>query len=72
MKFQVENLMERNNGDLGVDGRILKFILKKQDFRMFTGFIWLMISPRGGLFEHGNESSGSIKCGCVLSHMRRM
>jgi hypothetical protein len=26
-----------------------------------TGFGWLRIGSNGGLFEHGNEPSGSIK-----------
>jgi hypothetical protein len=38
--------------DVGVDGRtILKFILKKknQDWRMWTGLIWLRIGINGRL-----------------------
>jgi hypothetical protein len=29
--------------DLGLDGRILKWILKKWDVRVYTRFIWLRI-----------------------------
>jgi hypothetical protein len=36
-------------GDLDVDGRILNWILKKQNMRMWTGFIWLRIRTSGVL-----------------------
>jgi hypothetical protein len=33
-----------------------------------TGFSWLRIGSNGGLFEHGNEPSGSVKkVGCCLT-----
>jgi len=35
--------------DLGIDGRILKYILKKEDWRAWTSFIWLRIGLRVGL-----------------------
>jgi hypothetical protein len=39
-----------NSEDLGVDGKIiLKWILRKQDAGVWTGFIWLRIGTRGGL-----------------------
>jgi hypothetical protein len=28
---------------------------------MWTGFIWLRIGTSGGCYEHGDETSGSIK-----------
>jgi hypothetical protein len=31
--------------DVGVDGRILKLMLKKHDLRMWTGLNWLKIGP---------------------------
>jgi hypothetical protein len=41
---------KRPLGGLGTDGRIiLKWILKKQDRRMWTGLIWLRIGTSGML-----------------------
>jgi hypothetical protein len=34
--------------------------------RVWTGLIWLRIETGGGIFESGNELSGSIKCGEFL------
>jgi len=34
---------------------ILKWILKKQDGKMWTGFICFRIGTGGRLFEHSNE-----------------
>jgi hypothetical protein len=34
---------------LGVDGRILKQVLKKLDGRAWIGFIWFKIGTSGGL-----------------------
>ena len=45
--------------DLGVDGKILKWIFKKWDVGGWTVLIWMRI----GTGECGNELSGSIKCG---------
>jgi hypothetical protein len=39
----------------------LEKILKKQDVRMWTGFIWLRIGSTGGLLQHVNKPFGSIK-----------
>jgi hypothetical protein len=33
---------------------------------IWTTLIWLRIGASGGLCEHGNETSGSIKCWEVL------
>jgi hypothetical protein len=39
-----------------MDGRIiLKWILKKYDEKVWTGFIWLWTGTSGGLCEHSNE-----------------
>jgi hypothetical protein len=47
--------------DLGLDERIiLKWILKKYDGIVWTGFIWLGIGQVVAWCEHGNKPSGSI------------
>jgi hypothetical protein len=56
----LENLKERI---LAVDGRkTLKWILKKQDVRVWAGFSWLRIGYIGG-----NETSGYINAGNFLT-----
>jgi hypothetical protein len=44
------NLGERDHwGDPGVDGRIiLRWIFRKWDVRLWTGFCWLRIGTGGG------------------------
>jgi hypothetical protein len=43
-------MMERDNlENLGVDGAVLKRILKKPDARIWTEFVWLEIGTSGGL-----------------------
>jgi hypothetical protein len=44
-----------------MDGRILKWILKKYNDMGRGGFIWLRIRKSDGLFEHSDEPLGSIK-----------
>jgi hypothetical protein len=41
----------RHFGDLVADGIILKWILQKQDIKVWTGFIWLRIGTCGGLLQ---------------------
>ena len=40
-----KNLLE----DLDIDGRLLKWALKKLDGRAWTGLIWLWVEERGEL-----------------------
>jgi hypothetical protein len=47
--------------DLGIDGRMLKWILGKQGLGVWIGFIWLGKGPVVGSCEYGNQCSGSIK-----------
>jgi hypothetical protein len=54
----LENLKGRDHlEDIGVDGRILEWLLVKIGWKGVTGFIWL----KWRTCEHGNEPSGSIK-----------
>jgi hypothetical protein len=49
---------------LGVDGRIiLKWILRKEDRRVWSGLFCSGYKPLAGCCEHGTEPSGSIKMG---------
>jgi hypothetical protein len=48
-KFWLECLRRRDHSEvLDADGRILKWILKKQGVGVWNGFIWLRISTGGG------------------------
>jgi hypothetical protein len=48
-------------GDLGSDRRIiLKWILQKEDVRVWTKFIWLL-GPSGGFLKCGNEQFDYMK-----------
>jgi len=61
------NLRERDHwGDPDVDGRIiLRWIFGKWE-GVETGWSWLRIGTDAGTCEHGDELSGSIKCGKFL------
>jgi hypothetical protein len=50
-KVQTENLNGTDRfGDLGVDSTtILKWFLKRQGVKMWTGFMWLKKGTSGGL-----------------------
>jgi hypothetical protein len=48
--FWFENLNGKDYlEDLGVDGKILEWILGKRGGRVWSGFIWLWIGTSGGL-----------------------
>jgi len=48
--FRWENLRERDHlEDPGVDFRILRWIFRKWDVKVWTGSIWLRIGTDGGL-----------------------
>jgi hypothetical protein len=55
--------------DLGIGGRItLKWNLGRQGSKERTAFSWVRIGSSGGLCEHSNEPSFSIKeTGCCLT-----
>ena len=56
----VENHLE----DPGVDGRIIvKWIFKKKNEGVRTGYIWLSMEQVAGLYECSNKPLDSIKCG---------
>jgi hypothetical protein len=62
-KFWLESLKVRDHSeDLGVGGTIiLKTILVKSGFGVWTGFIWFRMGLMVGSCEYGNEPSGSIE-----------
>ena len=52
-------------------GDNIKMDLKEVGYGVWTGSIWLRIGTGGRLYEHGNEPSGSIKCGEFLDWVRK-
>jgi hypothetical protein len=59
-KFWSRNVKGRDHSeDLGVDERILEWIVMEYVRKVWTGFIWLRIRT-SGCCEHGNELSGSV------------
>jgi hypothetical protein len=63
LKFVRKSERSRPRGDRGIDERIiLRRILRKQDVKVWAGFIWLKTTSVG-FCKHGNESSGSLKDG---------
>jgi hypothetical protein len=49
--------------ETGVDARrILYWILKKQDGRVWTGLNWLRVGTKRQALVNSHETSGSIKC----------
>jgi hypothetical protein len=53
--------------DLGIDGVMLKWILKDTGGRERTAFITLVIAPAAGCLEYGNKPSSLIKFGKFLA-----
>ena len=53
-----------NNDDKLV---IIKMAFQEVEYGSWIGLIWFRIGTGGGLFECGNESSVSIKCGEFLN-----
>lgn len=50
--------------DLGVGGRVIsRWIIKKQNWRVWTEFIWHGVGKVANCGEEGNTHLGSIKCG---------
>jgi hypothetical protein len=39
------------SGDLGINGKLLNFMLKKYDWRACTGFIWLRTGISDGMMQ---------------------
>jgi len=67
------NLRERDHwGDPDADGRIiLRWILRKWEGTVGTGWSWLRIgSGGGGTCEYGDEPLGSKKAGNFLTSCR--
>jgi hypothetical protein len=67
----LENLKGRDHfEDLCVDGRVIsEWTLVKQDGKVWAVCIWLRIRTSGGLCEHSNESSGSMRSGEFLGYL---
>jgi hypothetical protein len=56
----LENIKERDHlEDKGIDGRILKWISKKDGVKLWNGFM----CPMAGSCKQGDEPSGSKKGG---------
>ena len=69
IEFWWGNLRERGHlEDPGVDGRlILKWIFRKWEGFVRTGWSWLRIGTGGGTCEYGDEPSGSKNAGNFLT-----
>ena len=66
------NLRERDHwGDPDADGRIkLRWIFRKWEGVVGTGWSWLRIGTGGGHCEYGDELSGSKNAGNFLTSCR--
>jgi hypothetical protein len=67
--FWLESLKGRDYfEDVGVDGWIiLKWILGKECWKVWIGFIRLRVGSGAGSCVHGNEPSVSVKGGLFLT-----
>ena len=58
-------------GDQDLDERIiLRWILRKWEGVVGSGWSWLRIGTGGGTCEYGNGLLGSIKCGEFLDYLQ--
>ena len=71
-RFGWGNLRERDHWEnQELDGRIiLRWILRKWEGVVETGWSWLRIGQGAGACENGDELSGSIKCGEILDYLQ--
>jgi hypothetical protein len=61
--FGRKKLNERNHSEeLGVELRILKWILKKRYVRAWTVSVWLGLGTIAGFFNQGTEPWGFVNC----------
>jgi hypothetical protein len=49
------------SGSLRETGRIYKWMARKLEVTLWTGFVWLTIRPNGGFKEQGNKHQGLCK-----------
>lgn len=55
--------------DVSINWRIIKWMLKKQDVWLWTGFSWLWVQSSSGLFLTCHTGSGSRKDDKLLDQL---